>query len=158
MACANWTYVIWGALHTVYILTYMFSKNHIKFKFPESKILNLIYGLFTFGIVAFAWIFFRANNFADALLIIKHIFGLFHAEPFKLVVINLATKTEFSITDIVISILMIGLLLISELKLAVNLIDLNKKPVFDIVFCTSILTLIIVFGVFHNTSFIYFQF
>ena len=34
----------------------------------------------------------------------------------------------------------------------------NKRPAFNIVFCSFVLSMIILFGVFNNNSFIYFQF
>lgn len=74
---ANWTYVIWGALHGVYqvagdasskALGKVKTKMRMKtdaFSFKLGKV------LFTFALVDFAWIFFRADSVTDALLYIR---------------------------------------------------------------------------------------
>ncbi len=155
---ANWTYIIWGALHAIYILTYLFIKRNNLVKSRKSIFSNLVFGLITFSLVTFAWIFFRANNLSDAILIVKHILNLHHSQPFQVVVTNLKDMSDFSIINMMISVSMIVLLFMMEIILSVKLTNLNKNPVIDMIFCIFILMLIIILGVFHNTSFIYFQF
>lgn len=155
---ANWTFIIWGALHTVYMLTYLFFKRQITFKMPKSIVLDVIYGIFTFSLVAFAWIFFRANTFADALLIVQHIFTLNDLYAFQWVLKDPVNLSEFGLVSLRISVWMTTLMLLLEIPLSVNLTNLNKKPLVDALFCTVILIFIIVFGVFHSNTFIYFQF
>ena len=155
---ANWTFIIWGALHTVFIMTYMLIQQFTKIRLPNTWIVNLMSGIFTFCLVAFAWIFFRANNVSDAFLIVKHIFTCYHQVPFRVTVTDLVNQSEFGRFSILVSVIMSAFMLISERRLTVTLSNLNSKPVRDIVYCTCILTIIILLGVFHNNSFIYFQF
>ncbi|MEO8393181.1 MAG: MBOAT family O-acyltransferase [Chloroflexota bacterium] len=67
---ASWTFVIWGALHGLYIVAETILHHRgITFKLPA-----VIKILFTFALVTFAWIFFRANSLSDAIYIITHLF------------------------------------------------------------------------------------
>lgn len=62
---ANWTFVIWGALHGIYLII-----EALFFKRERKGILNII---LTYILVSFAWIFFRANTIGDAFTIISNI-------------------------------------------------------------------------------------
>jgi D-alanyl-lipoteichoic acid acyltransferase DltB (MBOAT superfamily) len=78
---ANWTFVIWGALHGFLVASY-----HLTEKFREkipviqsdSSLFSKMTGTFstvaTFFSVTYLWIFFRANNLSDALYIATGIF------------------------------------------------------------------------------------
>jgi alginate O-acetyltransferase complex protein AlgI len=156
---ANWTYLVWGGLHTIFIFAYMFIEKHYDIKrLSQKKVLVFISTLFTFCLVSFAWIFFRANTLGDAAIMCKHIFGLYHSNPFQLVLKNVAGAISFTKTAMLISITMIILLFVSEKILPPDLKILNKRYVADILFCSITLSLIILLGVFNNNSFIYFQF
>ncbi len=73
-------FVIWGAIHGIIIV---FEKVTYTAKQPVYKYLGLdrnifsnklFFGIITFTIVCFAWIFFRAATFADATILIRNIF------------------------------------------------------------------------------------
>ncbi|MCF6279450.1 MAG: MBOAT family protein [Flavobacteriaceae bacterium] len=68
------TFVIWGAIHGVIIvIEKALTKVRKKIFTSKKHILNYIIALpFTFFIVCFAWIFFRANSFNDAMMIINN--------------------------------------------------------------------------------------
>lgn len=73
---ANWTFVIWGALHGFYII---FGRLTESYRQKLSKRLwlhkiPLFASLTTFFLVAIAWIFFRADNLSIAIYIVTHIF------------------------------------------------------------------------------------
>ena len=76
---ANWTFVIWGALHGAYLIIALILTNPKK-QFSsliqkQSKSFNKLLDVtITFILVAFAWIFFRANNLDDAIYIISNLF------------------------------------------------------------------------------------
>ena len=76
---ANWTFVIWGALHGTYLIIALALTNPKK-QFSsliqkKSKSFNKLLDVtITFILVAFAWIFFRANNLDDAIYIISNLF------------------------------------------------------------------------------------
>ena len=67
---ANWTFIIWGALHGFYLmLEIMFDRLWPSVKLPRS-----IRWVLNFVLVAIAWVFFRASNFQNAKQILKNIY------------------------------------------------------------------------------------
>ncbi len=72
------TFVIWGAVHGTFIVIEKYVKRlswstHKRLVgFNSSFLGSGLWMLFTFTIVCFAWIFFRANSFQDAMLIIEN--------------------------------------------------------------------------------------
>ena len=78
---ANWTFVIWGLLHGFYYVGALIIEKFKKaFHFSLPVIWEKFYGylkiISVFLLVTLAWVFFRANNLSDALLIIKKIIHL----------------------------------------------------------------------------------
>ncbi len=78
---ANWTYVLWGALHGIYQVVENFCHRHLAKKeyrnMKERDIVrsvpwNIGHGILTFALVAFAWSFFRANSLSDIVYIVTH--------------------------------------------------------------------------------------
>jgi alginate O-acetyltransferase complex protein AlgI len=77
---ANWTFIVWGALHALYFLPLLINKknrNNIDIvakgkSLPSFK--EMASMTFTFGLTAFAWIFFRAKTVSQALDYIKSMF------------------------------------------------------------------------------------
>ena len=66
---AGWNFLIWGGIHGS-----LLAMNHMCKRWDFSINLPKFLKVFiTFNIVTFAWIFFRAENFTDALYIIKNI-------------------------------------------------------------------------------------
>ena len=73
---ASWTFIIWGLLHGIALavhkvwckLTHSVTKSHSAFS-------NVISTIATFIFVSFTWVFFRAQTFQDALLILKRLFA-----------------------------------------------------------------------------------
>jgi len=77
---ANWTFVIWGALHGLYMVLERFaspiwSRFNLTDLSPRfSGLGDKLSMLSTFLLVSFAWIFFRANNLQDAWYVVSHLF------------------------------------------------------------------------------------
>jgi len=77
---ANWTFIIWGALHAFYFLPLLLTQNNrnnldtvAKGKsFPTLQEFTSM--LLTFSLTGFAWIFFRAKTGSEAFAYIKNIF------------------------------------------------------------------------------------
>lgn len=69
---ANWTFVIWGGIHG--IAQVLENLLHIKAK-KKNWFVKLIAGCFVFAFAAFAWVFFRAQNFSDAMHVFTHMFS-----------------------------------------------------------------------------------
>ncbi|MFM9826121.1 MBOAT family O-acyltransferase, partial [Flavobacterium sp.] len=78
---ANWTFIVWGALHALFFIPLLITKNNrnnietvAKGKsWPTFKEFLAI--LFTFSLTTFAWIFFRAESVEDAVQFISGIFS-----------------------------------------------------------------------------------
>jgi D-alanyl-lipoteichoic acid acyltransferase DltB (MBOAT superfamily) len=75
---ANWTFVIWGALHAFYMVIYVLTG---RWRRQVAERAQGVWGfawtaagwLVTVTTVCFAWIFFRAASLSDAMLIIRRI-------------------------------------------------------------------------------------
>jgi D-alanyl-lipoteichoic acid acyltransferase DltB (MBOAT superfamily) len=155
---ANWTYIIWGALNGFYLIFAILSQN------IRNKIVALLgitklprFNVFlqivtTFMLSCFAWIFFRANNFNDSILIIKKIFtfsgSLFYdkADP----------------SSLIYSFLGIFILALIEIKReyyseSFSFLN-NKNWVLRNLSYAALIIIILLIGVFDSGQFIYFQF
>jgi len=146
---ANWTFVIWGALHGFYQVVYLQYKKLIITKKSENKRSQFFNTLMVYSLVTFAWIFFRANSFNQAIHYIQKLLLLDFS--FNLAQIS-ANKGPL---NLMISISVIGLLFLSYL-LPKNLSF--KKESSHIVFCVVTLLLIFIIGINGKAEFIYFQF
>ncbi|MEM7129581.1 MAG: MBOAT family protein [Chloroflexota bacterium] len=77
---ASWTFVAWGALHGIYMIVEQMARpwtDKISNSLDVSKygiMFELLSKLVTFHLVVFAWIFFRAQSWNDAILIVGKIF------------------------------------------------------------------------------------
>ncbi len=77
---AAWTFLLWGALHSFYLIVnhcWRFLK--VSFNFGLSSGGWVRYRssqLLTFGVVVIAWVFFRAESFKAAITLIKGMVGL----------------------------------------------------------------------------------
>jgi len=75
---AKWGFIIWGALHGLYMAISVFyvpirKKLLTKLGLPTGKKYMAWKRFITFNLVCFAWIFFRANNISDAVYAFSHI-------------------------------------------------------------------------------------
>ena len=77
---ANWTFVVWGGLHGIYLII-----NHAwrailkRVAIPalvSPRIAALLSGSLTFLAVVVAWVFFRSENFPTTLIILKGMAGM----------------------------------------------------------------------------------
>ena len=75
---ANWTFMIWGALHGLGILVTRELERSEVYRERVPKLVKQ-FGVFLF--VSFTWIFFRADSLSDALLIVRRIFGAAWQDP-----------------------------------------------------------------------------
>jgi D-alanyl-lipoteichoic acid acyltransferase DltB (MBOAT superfamily) len=77
---ANWTFVIWGALHGGYLIVSLWTqeiRERIATAVGLTRVPRVRRGLqvaITFGLACFAWIFFRARSVGDGLYIATHFF------------------------------------------------------------------------------------
>jgi alginate O-acetyltransferase complex protein AlgI len=76
---ASWGFVIWGALHGLYLGASVFYKPlqkriYRRLGLEKSKAQLLWQTAVTFNLVCFAWIFFRAASVSDAFYVASHLF------------------------------------------------------------------------------------
>ena len=151
---ANWTFIVWGALHGTYlILEILFKPSTDKLIDTTSKFGKFISVIITFHLAMFAWVFFRANSIESATFALKQIFtNLF---------------TSFSLIGTASAPLLICTLFITAaLFYIVDFMKENKRMIE--VFQSSsylrhavylfLIYSILLFGNTDKTQFIYFQF
>jgi D-alanyl-lipoteichoic acid acyltransferase DltB (MBOAT superfamily) len=161
---ANWTFIVWGALHGFYlvfaIVTEKIRKKINQFFFLDK--IPLLSVISTFILVAFAWIFFRAKDLNSALYIIKQIFigmpDIFHKiSNHQSIIEFLGLKYKGMILSIV---LIFFLELVHYVQSKKNITELlNNKPAYirwSLYY--AMVAVIILFGEFGDHQFIYFQF
>ena len=189
---ANWTFVIWGGLHGLYVAFFRLTEKiwgrvssalNIE-RFPRWA--NATSTLITFLLVTYAWIFFRADNIADAIYISKGMFSGWenYILQSKIILIeglratplngfyplvnamfnNFSPLTSEPRSFIAITILALCILLIIEIKQFRGnfLQELNLQPaLIRWVLYSLIITITLVFGTAYTGTqqpFIYFQF
>jgi alginate O-acetyltransferase complex protein AlgI len=76
---ANWTFIVWGALHALFIVTEVLTEEPRKrlraaMGPTGQKVMGFVAWLVTFNVVSLAWVFFRATSMGDAMLVLRRIF------------------------------------------------------------------------------------
>ncbi|MEG0806727.1 MAG: MBOAT family O-acyltransferase [Alistipes sp.] len=145
---ANWTFVAWGGVHGAFLVIGVLKNKYLPNIKVNSIFQNGINIIVTFCLVAFAWIFFRANNVGDAFEVIRKIFtehgGLFWDMPtFTLAFPALLLLLFKDFKD--------------EFLLPVNFLS-SKYYLIRYLSAIALVTIIILFGVLDGGQFIYFQF
>jgi D-alanyl-lipoteichoic acid acyltransferase DltB (MBOAT superfamily) len=157
---ASWNFIIWGALHGVYLIFELLLKPFKIFVIQTLKIKPKSFGFklfqisFTFSLVSFAWIFFRANTLSDAIYISKNIFFL---DSFKIMNTGLS-PFDFTLSKY----LILFLILIQFIQRKINLKEkiYNENLLIRWLFFSILILVIIFWGYYPTeaTQFIYFQF
>lgn len=149
---ANWTFVVWGALHGFYIIFALLTQG-LREKTARGIGLKHLPGLqkfinqlIVFVLVTFAWIFFRAENFDKAMAMIHKLTSCQFS--FNLTQLS-AEKGPF---NLLLSFFVIGLLGLSY-RLPANLKLRN-----NLAFLVITTVIIIILGKNEGAEFIYFQF
>ena len=76
---AGWTFVIWGALHGIYLtINHLWRELTAAIQLPKLLAwpIKLASGLLTFIAVVAAWVVFRASDMAQAMVMLKAMFGI----------------------------------------------------------------------------------
>jgi len=121
---ADWTYVIWGALHGVYqVLGYITINARKKFFEKcgwkwDSKWHGMLQTAITFVLADFAWIFFRANNTAELGILLNRLFTSW-STPMS----EVFDTMGLTLTGAVISILSVAIMVILD-----RLVRHNEQP------------------------------
>ena len=117
---ANWTFVIWGVLHGLYQIVGALTKKkreriYAALKIKKDSLPFVLWQRFwTFVLVCFSWIFFRANSFSDALLLIKKLFVGWNPGSVS------ATISSMGITVTAVLVTVLSVLILSMLDTIMN--------------------------------------
>ncbi|WP_282117768.1 MBOAT family O-acyltransferase [Maribacter aquivivus] len=149
---ANWTFVIWGGLNGVYQVLFKILGISPNKKSAETNIGIVYFGniMLTFILISFTWIFFRANNFIDAITVIKRI-AVATGDLF----IGDKSSFVYSIFAIFVLVLKDGY---DEFFPNGNMFFTSKFRVVRFISYSFVIVLILLLGVFDGGQFIYFQF
>jgi alginate O-acetyltransferase complex protein AlgI len=175
---ADWTFVLWGMIHAVFLVgSYTTKKIRKRFtkriglkKFPNFH--RRLSTFITFCMVSFAWIFFRANSIEDAFYVCSHL----HVGTFDFIT-DIVGKlvSQFNIGPLKTMIVSYGFSLynfffLSAAVVAMMVLERNQdkqdfwvtikaKPVFvRFVYYYLLVMAILLFAKTDGGSFIYFQF
>lgn len=146
---ANWTFVIWGALHGLYQTLAQMRDKFLEKRgivMPSARWYHLLQVGLTFVLVMFTWIFFAAPNVRDAFRIIAKIAQLSWSDPLQ---------TPLNQAEVLFSCLLIVFLFWKE-KYFFQIPTAHTGR-FWLVF-GSLAVSCYLFGVFSSNQFIYFQF
>ena len=158
---ASWTFIIWGALHGIYLIFALITKNigvRISDFFKKLKLSFLVNAFnigFVFALITFAWLFFRAKTTHDAFYVVKHLLDIHSINMAKDIYLN--NGQDFFVTSIFVIFFMEVVQYINSNYR--NLLFKHPSVIVRWGFCISLIIMICVFGIYHNDSeFIYFQF
>ena len=152
---ANWTFVIWGALHGAYMVASRLSSGLRQrvvswLGLERSVVRQWLRIFFTFNLVSFAWIFFRANSLADALYIVQHLLQGW-AVPLRW------GSADAGLMAAELAGLMLVLLLQERGISPAAVLQRQPRAVRWAAYYAA-LAILLFFGVFNSAAFIYFQF
>lgn len=167
---ASWHFVVWGGLHGFYQIAADF---FAPFRQKWIKKLNinthcfswsLLQVIITFGLVDFAWIFFRSDSILDALRLLKRI--LIRPTPWLLFNGGIF---QLGLDRIEMNILMFSLLLLVlvdliryKQKITIDIFLMEQNLWFEWLVIIVLIVMIFIFGEYGPTfdaqQFIYFQF
>lgn len=155
---ANWTFVVWGALHGLYLsvekLMVDFRKKAnvtpLEIKEVKSKTLpNFLLALLTFFFINVTWVFFRAPNFTSAWQLLT---AMFTAAPKAEVLLTTLSIIKVSL---IIFLLVLFHWLMRDTRI---LVVAEKMPWWLLGIIWSVLLLLLIWSQESSSSFIYFQF
>ncbi len=159
---ANWTFVVWGALHGLYLWGEKFIQDLKKPKGEiaitatttlDKTVKNFGIALFTFFLVNVTWVFFRAADFTTAWRLLT---SMFYVVP------NVVPKAEVLLTTlsiIKVSVITICMVAAHWSMRNTNVLTVAAKLPWWLVGCIwAMMLLLLIWSQESSSSFIYFQF
>ena len=162
---ASWMYVIWGALHGMYlILEIKFQKlwNSIPEKIraiPPAWLLHLLQRIIVLGLVGYAWIFFRANSLETAWYIGTKVFTGW-TDASSLLELARSTLKNYALLVTFFAIVIMEVVHYFQERGSLRTMLAQKPALLRWSLYVGILVCILIFGKIYAvpTDFIYFQF
>ena len=142
---AKWTFVVWGGLHGIYLVTEkILSKSYSDLKIPKPLL-----ALITFFFVLITWVFFRAETFSVAKNMLN---SMFMVSASKTVVLNYLNVYKVILITVI-------LLLVQWYMRDKKVLDeVGKMSVLKMSLLWTFLLTILILSQESTSSFIYFQF
>jgi len=162
---ANWTFILWGALHGFYVLCSIATRDLRQrltafLRLDQAPtIQKCLRVLITFHLFVFSLIFFRANSLADAWLVVRRVLEFRPAQLFSFAPLGLSP--QFGRYHMALALLSIFLLEVTHLlQRRGDLIPVLAQRPTGVRWAVyyALMFGIIFFGVLEANQFIYFQF
>jgi D-alanyl-lipoteichoic acid acyltransferase DltB (MBOAT superfamily) len=151
---ANWTFVIWGGLHGVYLVAHklmLAARGNRQAERPGNLLVRVASALVVFNLVSFAWVFFRAESLDAALQVLA---GIAAWQP--------STAASISWFSPRLLVLIGGLLLIDVLqdRSGVHAVGLRYGGAWSrgFAYASLLLAMLLMGNLVEDVPFIYFQF
>ena len=159
---ASMNFVIWGAMHGIFIVfEKMLNKKKQNGESTTPTLSNKIFnGLFTFSVVTFLWIFFRADTFNDAIVVVKNLFNWKYENLFNGSLYNLGLTANEFIWVLVFVVIMLLVEYYNSFVKSISKLLVQQHIVLRWAVYLSFVLIILVFGAYggEQQEFIYFQF
>jgi D-alanyl-lipoteichoic acid acyltransferase DltB (MBOAT superfamily) len=161
---ANWTFVLWGAMHATLVMGYMFFRE-LRPRKPSPGALGRAASVaVTFVLVSLAWVFFRADTVGQAFTILGRMLTLDMGQPdfgaitASVAHLKLIADPVNAPRFFVFVAFLLALLFGVERYASPDMTTFRRSFALDAALGVVTLALIIVLGVFSQSAFIYFQF
>lgn len=161
---ANWTYIIWGSLNGLYLISEV-QTHSIRQKLAEHTNLtripfihDLVRCGITFSLICLSWIFFRANSVSDSVYIITHLFTNLDGSFREALSTNLGS-TKYELVVGLFALLVLAT--VEWLQRGRSIRQwINMRPLYQrLIMYVTLILFILMFGIFNvQQQFIYFQF
>ena len=158
---ANWTFVVWGGLHGLYLWVEKWIRDWRAGRGVDAESgltkdgtwignqwIGFFYALLTFMLVNITWVFFRSASFAKAWQLLESMFGLSDGKPLL---------TTLAILKV--SVVIPAMLIAHWLMRSVKVLDIAYKiSWWWLAIIWSAMLLMLIWAQESSSSFIYFQF
>jgi D-alanyl-lipoteichoic acid acyltransferase DltB (MBOAT superfamily) len=151
---ANWTFVAWGFLHGVYLILAQATAPFLPRFTRVPRLQAFLKTVFTFALVTYAWIFFRANTLQDSWFIATHLLPLGRLDSFLLKVGGFSRATAPYLVLSIIAMFVVEWWIAHPLRVP----RLWARAAFRALAYNACIYAIVFFGFFGHRDFIYFQF
>ena len=151
---ANWTFVIWGGLHGIFLIVQHSLSNRLCLNEDRSSRIAVVRRAFQTGVVfsavCLAWVLFRSQSFDQAITVLSQLKTLDGFSPSSL-------RDRIPLLK---ACLLVGVFIVGELLCFVKLWHCleNHFPFTRLFAYAGLLWMISLFGSFGGDAFIYFQF
>ena len=145
---ANWTFVVWGGLHGMYLAVERFLRSRFA-SYRPGPLAFVALGLLTYTLVNLTWVFFRAKTFAKAWVVLEGMLGL-----------NAAAKPILETFYLVSVALIVGALVLVHWLMRGRTLEsvVVRAPAMAVSAVWALMAFAIVIAQGAGNAFIYFQF